>query len=157
MTAQDKDFAPLIWSAVECYNKATEDYSKKKLKEALKDCLKKWSDQPVKMVSENVFNMAKNCGIDAFKLMWPDRNVFDKIGNKSSIVWEHTTPLNEFYLSLIESKDIDEVKDKLINYSGVCWITREEDNLLNKNKFRSNRPGGWAKCYGDCQIKIVKR
>ena len=41
------------------------------------------------------------------------------------------------------------------NYSGVCWITRQEDDLLNKNKFRNNRNGKWEKCYEKCNIKII--
>jgi len=89
--------------------------------------------------------------------MWTSRYVFDKNAAKASIVWEHTTPLNEFYQTLVKCKSQAEVELELTNYSGVCGITREEDNLLNKNKFRSNRPGGWAKCYDDCQIKIIKR
>ena len=157
MTAQDKDFAPLIWSAIECYNKATEDYSKKKLKEALKDCLKKWSDQPVKMISESVYQLGLKYGINPFDLMWTSRYVFDKNAAKASIVWEHTTPLNEFYQTLVKCKSQAEVELELTNYSGVCWITREEDDRLNKNKFRANRPGGWAKCYEECQIKIIRK
>ena len=157
MNTQDIDFAPLIWTAVRQYNKSTDQYSKIKLKEALKDCLKKWSDQPVKMVSEKVFNMAKTYNIDPFTLMWPKRNIFGKKDNKSILVWEHTTPLNEFYQTLIKCKTLEEVKFELSNYSGVCWITREEDDALNKNKFRSNRPGGWQKCYEICKIKIIKK
>lgn len=155
MTTQDKDFLPLIWTAIECHNNSTNDFSKKKIKEALKDCLKKWSDQPVKMVSETVYKLAEKKGIDPFELMWPDRNVFGKINNKSLIVWEHTTPLNELYLNLINSKNINEVEKKLSNYSGVCWISREEDQRLNENKYRSVRPNGWKKCYELCGIKII--
>lgn len=157
MNAQDKDFAPLIWIAVERYNNSFDKHSKTKLKEALKDCLKKWSDQPVKMVSEKVYNMAKESGIDPFTLMWPKRNIFGKKDNKSILVWEHTTPLNEFYQTLIKCKTLQEIELELSNYSGVCWITRNEDNLLNKNKFKSNRPGGWEKCYSICEIKIIKK
>jgi hypothetical protein len=157
MNTQDKDFAPLIWTAVQCYNRASDDYSKKKLKEALKDCLKKWSDQPVKMISEAVQNLNVDGTKNPFDLMWTDRNIFGKIYNKSMIVWEHTTPLNEFYQTLVKCKSFEEIEMALSNYSGVCWITRDEDNLLNKNKFRSNRPGGWESCYSSCGIKLIKK
>lgn len=157
MTAQDKDFAPLIWMAVECHNKATDAYSKKKLKEALKDCLKKWSDQPVKMISESVYQLGIKNNINPFDLMWTNRYVFDKNAVKASIVWEHTTPLNEFYQTLVKCKSQADIELELAKYSGVCWITREEDDRLNKNKFRANRPGGWKKCYDKCEIKIIRK
>ena len=157
MSAQDNDFTPLICAAVQCYNKANDIYSKKKLKEALKDCLKKWSDQPVKMISEEVQKLNIDGNKNPFNLMWKDRNIFGKIGNKSMIVWEHTTPLNEFYQTLVNCKSFEEVELALSNYSGVSWITRDEDNILNKNKFRSTRPGGWKKCYTICGIKIIEK
>ena len=43
------------------------------------------------------------------------------------------------------------------SYSGVCWITREEDDELNRKGYKSVRPGGWFECYTRCGIKVVPR
>ena len=155
-------FIPVIWQYIQSYNKATDICAKKKLKEGLKDSLKKWSDQPVKMVSKKVFERCnqKSPSINPFNLEWMDRFLlndksFDKDIKKSWLVWEHTTPLNEFFKILINCKNEIEVQVALNGYSGVCWISREEDNCLNKMKYRSHRPGGWLKCYNECGIEVI--
>ena len=43
------------------------------------------------------------------------------------------------------------------NHTGVCWITREEDNRLNKSGFRSNREDGWQVVYEKCNINVIVR
>ena len=43
------------------------------------------------------------------------------------------------------------------NHTGVCWITREEDNILNKSGFRSNREEGWEAVYEKCGINVIVR
>ena len=47
-------FSNIILSYVTEYRLVNDLYLKRKLKEGLKDTLKKWSDQPVKMVSKKV-------------------------------------------------------------------------------------------------------
>jgi hypothetical protein len=136
---------------------------KKKIKEGLKDTLKKWTDKNVKMVSKKVMERSKKeiYSVDPFQLLWTDRNKLGKVqvqgkSSKSWLVWEHTTPLNEFYKTLTECKSEKDVENSMKKYSGVCWISRDEDNALNAKKYRSRRPGGWQKCYEECSIEIVK-
>lgn len=150
-------FAPAIWDLVKKYQDASDDnHLNKKLLEAIKQCLYKWSDRYPDMISEEVKKLADEKGVDPFKLLWPDRKIFNKPGDlKSRIVFEHTTPLGELLSNLSKCKSVVEIENNLNEYSGVAWITREEDNKLNENKLRSNRPGGWKKCYEDWQIKIV--
>tara|TARA_B110000008_G_C16975366_1_gene565649 strand:+ start:5547 stop:5774 length:228 start_codon:yes stop_codon:yes gene_type:complete len=69
------------------------------------------------------------------------------------IVFEHSTPVNELIDTLIRLNTLENIKTALKNYSGVCWITREEDNLLNEYGFKNNRNGNWEKCYELCGIK----
>jgi len=157
-------FKPIIWAYIKEYNKAGDAHVKKKLKEGLKDTLKKWSDQKVKMISKSVYHRAqtKYPEIDPFELMWPQRNKMGKVkyegkNPKSWLVWEHTTPLAELFETLIKCTSETDVSKTMKNYSGVCWISRKEDDLLNKNKYRSKRPGGWKKCYKECGIYLVSR
>ena len=49
----------------------------------------------------------------------------------------------------------EEIISNLENYSGVCWITRQEDDILTKSGYRSNRPEGWKKCYEKCGIEVI--
>jgi hypothetical protein len=42
-------------------------------------------------------------------------------------------------------------------YSGVCWITRDEDDELNRRGYKSKRPGGSLDCYARCGIKVLPR
>lgn len=158
MTQQDSEFLPVIWSLVQAHNSSVNDFSKRKLKEALKDVIKKWTDQPVSMVSKKVMELATENNKNPFDIMWPKRKIFgvDSDG-KSLLLWEHTTPIGELYITLTECNTLDEVKSVMSNYSGVCWITRDEDNMLNSSGYRSKRPGGWLKCYEECGIEIIQK
>jgi len=149
-------FKPIVWLYVQQHNKTKDPFIEKKLKEGLKDTLKKMTDQKVTMVSEAVMNACKPLNIDPFELLWTDRNILGKDKNgKSLILWEHTTPLAEYFESLIGCKSEHEVSQVIENYSGVCWLMRHEDNALNEAGFRSKRPDGWQKAYESCGIKII--
>jgi hypothetical protein len=158
MTDHTQAFRPIIFLFVQQINKTKDSIIKKKLNEALKDTLKKMTDQPVQMVSEAAWEACQAKKLNPFDLMWPDRNILGKdITGKSLLLWEHTTPIGELYEILIKCKSEVEIQDTLENYSGVCWIMRYEDNLLNENGFRSKRPEGWQKAYEACGIKIVRK
>lgn len=158
MTEHTGTFVPIIFLFVKQIDKAKDNFIKKKLKEALKDTLKKTTDQPVHMVSEAVWKACQGKQLNPFKLMWPDRHILGKdVNGKSLLLWEHTTPIGELYEMLIKCKSEVEIADVLENYSGVCWIMRFEDNLLNEKGFRSKRPNGWQKAYESCGIKIIQK
>jgi hypothetical protein len=162
-------FLPIIWIYIEQYKQARDKRIKTniqqhnfdqagltetKIKEGLKDTLKKWTDIHVKMVSEGAIELASKtkANINLFELMWPDRKALNEDPKgKSLLVWEHTTTLEETFTDLIKCESQEEVKKFMSNYSGVCWITRDEDNRLNE-KYKSKRPGGWRKCYQECGI-----
>tara|TARA_B110000459_G_C16502831_1_gene444218 strand:+ start:610 stop:1092 length:483 start_codon:yes stop_codon:yes gene_type:complete len=158
MTEHTKSFLPIVWSYVKQYNLTEDLFVKKKLKEGLKDTLKKMTDQKVAMVSEAVMIACNKINVDPFELLWTDRNVLGKDENgKSLLLWEHSTPLAEYFESLVNFKNEREFYEIVENYSGVCWLMRYEDNLLNKSKFRSSRPGGWKKAYESCNINVIVR
>ena len=71
-------------------------------------------------------------------------------------MWEHTTPVNLLLNDLLSAETKDKAINILKNYSGVCLITREEDDILNSSGMRTVRPGGWKKCYETCGIEVIR-
>jgi hypothetical protein len=158
MTEHTKSFIPIVHLFVKQYNNESDLFIKKKLKEALKDTLKKMTDQKVTMVSKAVMEACTKIDVDPFELLWTKRNVLGKDENgKSLLLWEHTTPLAEYFEALVSCETIIEINEIIKNYSGVCWLMRHEDNLLNKCGFRSKRPGGWKETYAKCDIQVIQK
>jgi len=156
MNDQDNAFKPIIEASVITYNATSNTMAKLKIKESLKETIKKWTDQPVNMVSVAVMQECEKRGINPFELLWPKRNIIGKDENgKSLLLWEHTTPIGELFDQFIKCKSGDEIENVMSSYSGVCWIMRHEDNALNKSKYRSKRPGGWKSCYESCGIEVI--
>lgn len=156
-TEHDDAFMPVLWAYIQQLRQATHPHTRMKLREGLKDALKKWTDTPVKMASEAAAALAKDCQKDIFGLLWSDRHRCGGEAGRSKILWEHTTPLNEAFETLAACADETEVRLWMQSYSGVCWITREEDNELNRRGYKSRRPGGWLDCYTRCGIKVLPR
>jgi len=123
-------------------------------KRALNRVLRAWSDYPANYVSENCLKLFNSNKIDFTKI---DRRHTLILGRnkegKSKIIFEHSTPINELITTLMMLNNIESVNSALKNYSGACWITREEDNRLNKKGFKNKRYGNWVKCYEECKIK----
>lgn len=149
-------FAPALHKLIEEYQKATNPYLKKKLREAINCVLRKFSDRYPVGVSVNAKKLASTYEVDLCDKLWTDKNICGQTGNKSNIVWEHTTPIKELIDKLIKCKDIACVKNILNDYSGVVWITRQEDDCLISKGYKDKRPGGWKRCYEDCGIIIIK-
>jgi hypothetical protein len=149
-------FSHPVYEFVKAHNNApSKSHLKKKLKEALKTSLQKWSDTCPSYISKDAEELAKQYKINLSTMLWPNREVCGKIGSKSKLVWEHTTPLGELFDALITCNSLDDVIKILNDYSGVCWITREEDDKLNKGH-KNKRPNGWKKSYEECGIDIIK-
>lgn len=150
----------IIWAFVQQYQNAKQPFLRKKLKEALKRTIYKWTDLPPRFVSTEVLRLFEEQGInkDPFAMIYPDRKTLGRDENGRTIMlWEHTTTNHETYQTFVKCQSIEELKQAMDNHTGVCWITREEDNRLNKNGFRSSREGGWQKAYDQCGIKIVEK
>lgn len=156
----DQAFLPGFWANIQAYQTAKHPFLKKKLKETIKRTLYKWTDLPPTWVSTEIIRMFEENGINKnpFDLIYPDRKTLGYNENKRTVMlWEHTTPMNEMYQFLVKCKSSEEVAEVMKGYSGVCWITRDEDTRLNKNGHRANREGGWKKVYGDCGINVIDR
>mgnify|MGYP000011606431 FL=1 len=161
----DDAFYPLIWAHVQQYQRCVIKYGEKeritkKVKESLNGCVQKWSDLPATMASAKVIDFFNSefPHLDPFTITWHQKYLVGKDDKKRGmIVWEHTTPLNILLKELITKKSQEEVNECMNSYSGVCLITREEDDVLNENKMRTVRPGGWEECYALCGIDVVRR
>jgi len=152
-------FLPVMWAFVQSYQGSKNSFLKKKLKEALKRTIYKWTDLPPRYVSSEIIRMFKEHGIykDPFTLIYPDRNTLgrDERG-RTIMLWEHTTTNHETYQKFVKCQSIEELKIAMNEHTGVCWITREEDKRLNQSGYRSSRTEGWQKAYEDCGIEVIE-
>ena len=156
----NEQFLPIMWAFVQSYQASKNDFLKKKIKEALKRTIYKWTDLPPKYVSTEIIRLFEENGIeeDPFNLIYTDRKMSgrDEDG-KTIMLWEHTTTNHETYQTFVKCQSQEELKEAMSNHTGVCWITREEDNILNKSGFRSNREEGWEAVYEKCGINVIVR
>jgi len=115
-----------------------------------------YTDNTKWIYSLNAKNYCDSLGLDINNL--PKYRVGKLVGgtkNKPALLGEHTTPITELIKILINSP-IENIKDILESYSPVCWITRDEDNMLNSKGYSRKRPNGWKKCYEECGIIFIK-
>ena len=125
----EKDWTDLVYFNLKllkaCNQKNTHYRNSKR---ALNKVLRAWTDYPAYYVSENCLKMFRKAKIDVAVL---DRRHTLILGRnkkrKSKIVFEHSTPINDLIAVLINTNTLEDLNIVLKNYSGVCWITREED------------------------------
>jgi len=151
----EKDWINLIYSNLQLLKACNINNSHhRNAKRALNRVLRAWTDYPANHVSENCLKLFNSKKIDFTKI---DRRHTLILGRnksgKSKIVFEHSTPINELIAKLMKINTVERVNEALKNYSGVCWITREEDNALNEKGFKNDRHGNWMECYKLCGIK----
>ena len=58
-------------------------------------------------------------------------------------------------ISLSKCKTLEEVKQTMRDYSGVCVISRPEDDCLRTGGYNMNRPDGWKRAYDSCGIGVL--
>ena len=160
------EFSIVLHNLIKIHNQLPKgDDVKKKLKESAHTILRKWCDLQFPMlISEKAYELIKKQNIELFHgdvtdtefpmLYYNDRLYCGKDEKgRSNLVYEHTTPIAQFFKELCKTKNTEEVEKGLENYSGVCWITRQEDDILSK-KYRRKRPNGWRACYEECGIVV---
>jgi len=106
------------------------------------------------IISKAALDFCNENKIDWTKL--PNYNYRKVVGgqlNKPNLIAEHATPKSVLLSMLIEA-DVSEWDNLIEEHSVVCWITREENNRLEKSGYRQKRPGGWKKCYELCGIVL---
>ena len=128
-------------------------FSHSRMKKAFTLAIREWSRRPPKIASKKV--------IDHFIENYPNVNPF-KVNHRPrnkygiDVIFEHTTPVNNFVKQLISSKNIDEIKNAMTNYTGMCIISLDEDRCLFRSGLSRQRPQGWEHAYASCGIEIIE-
>ena len=110
---------------------------------------------------------ASKAAINECKKIRPDINIFDlkpknahALGQdekgKSRLFCEHIIPVNQLIKSLLQCNNKEDVEEIIRQYPGICWVLREENNRLDKNKYRNHRPNGGLVEYRECGIEIIE-
>lgn len=141
--------------AIQLYKGADSQTDRSIARGLMRKLVAKYSDRPPKMASKKALLLAGSQNKNLFEMRWTHRNRCGKVNNKPALMWEHTTPNSILCDKLLACKTEGDILAELINYSGVCWITREEDDALNKAGYRCKRPGGWENCYEAVGINVI--
>lgn len=127
-------------------------FSRAKMRRAFALTIRKWTEKPPQIISKKV--------IDHFISNYPNLNPF-KVGYRPrgkfgiDVIFEHTTPINIFVTQLFNSKSLEEIRELMKNYTGMCIVTSEEDECLNTKGFSRTRPQGWQQAYTACDIQVM--
>ena len=106
--------------------------------------------KPVKYISKAALKIAKEKKVDLSKANYSALSKLDP--DKEWLYYEHCNPIKELRLALLDAnKEVEEIVKK----DFVCWVTREENDRLNKKGYKYKRPGGWKKCYKECGIEPI--
>lgn len=133
---------------------------KKQLKGGLDLTLRIFTGTHASFVSQRLAEhiKANNFEHNPFELIWEQRHLLGRIKEDKRklpyAVWEHTIPIKMFRETLISATRKSDLLKIIEDYPGVAWITREENNELNK-KYRSSRPNGFLVCYESVGIKLL--
>lgn len=132
--------------------KQNEGFSHSKMKKSFELTIRMWTEKPPKIISKKV--------IDHFIENYPNLNPFTakyRPRNKYGIdiIFEHTTPVNNFVKKLLQSETLEQVKSAMQEYSGMCIITLDEDRCLFRSGLSRQRPQGWKQAYQSCGIEIM--
>jgi hypothetical protein len=160
-------FAPVVWANLEAIrligsNKSDVKISQK-LRNALNKTLRYWEEDHPKLISKKAMAMITNHNNNIKKGSKLELENFrydkdrSKLGKNSkgelNIAFEHTIPVDQLIEDLMKCKSLEGVKMILNESSGVCIITREENNNI-PSKYKKQRLEGWRLCYAECGIEI---
>jgi len=155
----NNSFARIIFTMVNEYHNAPDGFTKTQIKWSLQTTISCWSDKPYKMISKKIADhfIINHPTVNPFKLKWKTCKKYGVVGDRNQryIVFEHTTPISMVINQVFSSKTFDEILNVLELYSGICLITRDEDNVLYDKGYGSNRTIGWVKAYNDCGIEVI--
>jgi hypothetical protein len=123
-------------------------------------CLRVASHMVAPDASELAFERAKKNNVDIFKLREKDRNKVELKIKKNDpkdnekFILEHYMPVNIIIKEMInDSKNNKSCFENALNKIKVIWILKSEDERLNSNGHRTNRPDP-KEAYRLANIKI---
>lgn len=132
--------------------KENEGFSYSKMKKSFELAIRMWTEKPPKLISKKVIDhfIANHPGVNPFTAKYRPRNKWGV-----EVIFEHTTPVNNFVRNLLQSENLEQVKQVMNEYSGMSIITLEEDKCLFRSGLSRQRPQGWRQAYESCGIEIM--
>jgi len=77
--------------------------------------------------------------------------------NKINLHREHPESNASFFDRILnECHNLAQVVVELSYHPGTCWVTSEENDILNQKGYRTNRPSGWKEAYMKCGIEALR-
>jgi hypothetical protein len=155
----DESFARIFHTLIQEYNNSN-GKTQIQIKWAMQQAISCWSSKPFQMISKKIAEhfIKNHPNVNPFDIKWKGRKKYGVVdGNKSLIVFEHTTPIMSFFRELVKLNSVEEILPKLREYSGICLITRDEDNCLYSKKLGSIRSDGWRVAYSSCGIEPLTK
>lgn len=153
----DEPYANIFYVFITEYNKS-KGFEKSNLKRAFQYAIREYTNKPHKLISNKVadYFIQKFPNSSPFHVRYSNRKKFGILDNNQGfLLFEHTTPVKVFLESLSKAKTLEDIKNAMKDYSGVCLVTRDEDNCLNTKGLRSKRPQGWKLAYESCDIQVM--
>ena len=153
----DEPYDNIFFIFINEYNKS-KSFQKSNLKRAFQYAIREYTNKPHKLISKKVADhfISNFPTLSPFNVRYSNRKKFGTLdGGQGFLLFEHTTPVAFFLEALSKSKTLEEVKLAMKEYSGVCLLTREEDNCLNTKGYRQKRPQGWKLAYDSCDIQVM--
>lgn len=118
----------------------------------LKSVFRYDTDQkPVSFASRAAIDAANKIDMPISGTDWHTQKKFDP--TREIFHYEHCNPISVLVDRVLKSTENIEA---ILADNVVCWILKSEDKKLNEHGYKSNRPGGWKKCYHDCGIEPVR-
>lgn len=140
------------------YNKNKELYGDKFLEFVGYYVIRTWPLKDFPFISLQAYNKLKKSGlkediIGLQKFELKNKKVKDKL---NELRYEHWTPLSFFRDIFDQEPELtkNDFYNILIIHYRVVWITKKEDAVLERKKYKSNRP---LTAYDDANIEILDK
>lgn len=152
----DEPYANIFFTFINEYNRST-GYQKANLRQAFQYAIREYTMKPHKLISKKIADhfIEHFPNVNPFQVRWNSRKKYGVVNGKSFILFEHTTPVKTFLLELAKCSTLDEVKQAMRDYSGICLVTRDEDDCLRQKGFNVDRADGWRVAYRACDIEVM--
>jgi len=118
------------------YFKTNDDIEKQKIKAMLNQCLRICDNYLyINLASKKAIEEAQKLNINLSKMHWQNQSKFDP--TRKVFIFEHKTPIKMIIdRILLNDSDINNILESI----EIAWITKEENDILDKKGYKSNRP-----------------
>jgi hypothetical protein len=123
-----------------------------RIKEAISDDLRKFTDLLEPNISKKAFNESENNKIDLHKMGWHDQSKFDP--GRSIFHYEHFMTVNDIRELCVHSDSAEEIDQKIKINARIIWILKSENDLLDQLGYKKHRDDPY-KAYNEAGIEII--